>query len=49
MAGTCGGRKGYLESWGLFRLVLRSRRHAVLGDLGGLGVGHDELVELVGL
>jgi hypothetical protein len=37
----------YLESWGFFDLVLRSRRHAILGDLGGLGVRHDELGELV--
>lgn len=41
--------KTYLESWGFLDVFLRSRRRAVLGDLGGLGVRHDELVELVGL
>lgn len=36
----------FFDEW-----VLRSRRHAVFSDMGGLGVGHferDELMELWG-
>jgi hypothetical protein len=33
----------YLETGGFFdEVVLRSRRHAVFSDIGGLGIGHFE-------
>lgn len=33
----------YLETGSFFdEGVLRSRRHAVFGDMGGLGIGHFE-------
>jgi len=38
----------YLES-DVFDLLLRSRRHAILDDLGVVDIGHGELVELVSL
>ena len=40
----------HLEARSLFDdLLLRSRRHAVLGDRGGGGVGHFERMDGVGL
>ncbi len=42
-------RDTYLEAGGLFNLLLRSRRHAVLGNRGGGGVRHwGELVDFGG-
>jgi len=38
----------YLES-DVFDFVLRSRRHAILDDLGVVGIGHGVLDELVSL